>query len=319
MKTTTFERGSFWFAVLLVVAFFFLPLFLIHRYQTGVIEGVPEGAGEATVGIAVILRATARRLLRAGSSNILRTTLGAYMRAAARAATRRVARFAGRIIFGSVTSKVIREAVVEEDSDGTEPPIKKVDNLIAVLVGFGGLILSFWGILLITRSVGGEAVTTSKGLSFLLASLLAGVPMLVYALLNLLGAKLCDVRIRFRTAVDGLILQGYFTGAGSFLPMTTDVEYHGTTRRNAGVAAISLAGMYLIHLGLQFAAGQTDSYVVSFLSTMFLIYCFVYSFPIKPLEGQNLWAASKLLWLLFWIPILFSFVRSLPPDFAAIL
>ena len=186
MKKTTFERGGFWFAVLLVAAFFFVPLLLIHRYRVEVYEELPRGAGEATVGIAVILRATARRLLRAGSSNILRTTLGAYMRAATRAMTRRFARVAGRVIFGSVTTSVVREAVSDGDDEHPEQPAKKVDNLIAVLAGFGGLLLSFWGILLITQSVGDDDVATWQGLSFPLASLLAGVPMLVYALLNLL-------------------------------------------------------------------------------------------------------------------------------------
>ena len=47
-----------------LVGILFAPLFLVHGYHTEVLGDRLETSGEVTVGIAVILRATARRLMR---------------------------------------------------------------------------------------------------------------------------------------------------------------------------------------------------------------------------------------------------------------
>ena len=313
MTTTTFERSSFLFGVLAVLLAFFLPLYLIHYHQETSFGDAAVGTGEATVGIGVILRATARRLLRSGSSNILRTTLGAYSRAAGRAMTRRLVKLAARVAVGSVTKQAVEGSLDEPE------PATPMSNFIAIAVGFVGLIASFWGILLIADDSIVAAITTDRGLSVPVAAMLAGVPMLIYALLNAIAGRMHGVGISFNSAIDGLILQGYFTGAGSFLPMTTDIRYEGTTRQKAWVAVLALGSMYLLHLLLLWIGSMTGIYALTFLSTLFLIYCFVYSFPINPLEGYDIWSGSKLVWFLFWIPILGSFIVNLPADLAEIL
>jgi hypothetical protein len=52
---------------------------------------------------------------------------------------------------------------------------------------------------------------------------------------------------------------------------------------------------------------------------MFLVYAFVYCFPIKPLEGYFVWSSSKLQWILVTLPILVAFLTWLPPEFGEIL
>lgn len=302
-------------SLLVVLGIFFLPLFLIRYYQDSFGGSGGPSAGEATVGVAVILRATARRLMRSGSSSILRTTLSAYTRASGRAVTRRAVKTGMRILFGSVSRQVIEESVGDEDVE-LEPD--RSLGWIALLVGALALGLSFWGILEVIDPAVAADLTTSRGLDFVSAAALATVPLIVYALMNLVGGRLFGVHVRMTSAIDGLLLQAYFTGAGSFLPMTTDFEYEGgSDGAKARVAAFSLAVLYVIHLALTQFGG--DSYAVSFLSTMFLIYCFVYSFPIKPLEGYDILKYNKLLWLVFWVPILWSFGVNLPEDFAGVL
>jgi len=209
MRTTTFERGTSAFSILLVVVAFFLPLVLIAWFQAEGTSGPQPGAGEATVGIAVIMRATARRLLRAGSSNLLRTTLGAYSRAAARTMVRRVVKFAAHIMFGAISRDAIassteKASADQEEDEFTTSPSR---NAIAVAIGSAGLFLSFLGILYFADSADSAAVATDRGMSLVIASLLAAVPMLLYALLNLAAAKMQKAKIRFQTAVDGLLLQ----------------------------------------------------------------------------------------------------------------
>lgn len=317
MNASIFERWIFVVAVVVTIAFFFVPLVLIHAFDATVPEGL-EGQGEATVGVAVILRATARRLLRSGSSNIMRTTMGAYSRAVGRAVTRRVVKVAVRTVAGGLTKQTVDDAA-DEDEDESEGPDTLGRSLLALVVGTVGLAVSFWGILLVVDAGVADGITTANGLGFVAACMLAAAPLAAYAVLNLLGGRWFGVNVSMRTEVDGLILQGYFTGAGSFLPMTTDFDYEGTDRARALVAAVALGGLYLLHLATGGLATALDSYALSFLSTMFLVYVFVYSFPIRPLEGSEIWRVSRLLWVLFWIPILWSFAVSLPTEFAEIL
>lgn len=316
MKSATFERLGLVFALSCLLLFVFVPLVLIHFCQSENVGTATRQSGEVTVGIAVILRATARRWLRAGSRNLMRTTFGAYSRASARALTRRIVKSVGRILAGLLMKDTWEKADLEEDAEEAAPTSR---SLLALFLGFVGLCLSFWGVLMLQTSADAAKVTGGGEISFLMASVLAGGPMLVYALILVAAGRCWGITIRLQTAIDGLLLQGYFTGAGSFLPMTTDVEYEGPDERKFWVAGAALGSMYVIHMVLYLAALWSESYTLLFASAMFLTYCFVYSFPIRPLEGYHLWSRSKLLWFGFWIPILLSFIRSLPESCAAIL
>ena len=85
------------------------------------------------------------------------------------------------------------------------------------------------------------------------------------------------------------------------------------------LAAISLTSLYAIHLILLVVGSATGNAAVSFASGAFLVFCFVYVFPIKPLEGYDIFVENKLLWLAIWFPVLVSFFFSLPASLSAIL
>jgi len=302
-------------AALLVTMF--LPMVVIHLFGVSVDESAGKATGEVTVGIAVILRATARRLLRGASTNFLRTTAGAFGRTSARAATRRFVKFTGRLFFSSVVQGSVEEA------RGSESVEKKGSELLfqglALVLGFGGLCLSFYGILRVVPAEVERELLGPAGLGRLDAVLLAGVPLLVYASLHQAFGRLFGVRARYRTEIDGLLLQGYFTGAGSFLPLTTDVDYEGGEAGKRNLAVASLLGMLALSALLEWIGNATGSEHLRFLGPMFLVYAFVYCFPIKPLEGHFVWAASKRLWLLVAVPILATFLLRLPDSFGEIL
>lgn len=298
--------------VLGVLLLVFLPVVLIAAYEPGgsSLHG-SRGEEEAAVGIAVILRATARRLLRTASSSVIRTTVGTISRTAARTFTRQVLRFSMRILGAGVVKNVVDQ---ESGRTGIDTGRR---SWVSLLVGLVVLALSFWGV--VARSDGSleASLTVDRGLDLLTVSLLAALPLLVYAGINLVVGRLLGVVVAFETAVDGVLLQAYFTGSGSFLPMTTDVVYEGTDTQRAKLSIASIGGLFLCHILL--ATAFSGSPVAVMASNFFLVYCFVFAFPIKPLEGWEVWNRSKLLWVVVWGPILYSFVKFLPADFASVL
>ena len=319
MKDTSFARLNLALAVACLGVCVFVPLVVISWGHAGSLELSTRASGEVAVGIAVILRATARRWLRASSRHLLRSTVGAYSRASARTITRRAVKYSGRLLAGLLIKDRSKLAAGQDAEQDSPPGQNCLQSAGSLLLGFLALSLSFRGVLARQTPADLVELTQHGQLSLTLASLLGGAPLLVYAAVATLAGRIGGVRVRFQTAPDGLLIQGYFTGAGSFLPMTTDVEYSGNERRHAWVAGVTLGTLYTTHLLLGLAAHATGAYVFLFAGTMFLTYCFVFSFPIRPFEGYHLWARSRWLWLIFWLPILASFIGTLPASFAALL
>jgi hypothetical protein len=315
-RATIFERGANVVAWASVIGLLFLPLYLIHAYSTTTLSVAVAHKAEATVGIGVLLRATARRLLRTGASTMWR----AFSRATARTFTRRLVRTTVRPLLGLVTRGVLADDAADGANEGgvdLEPPAQPMP--VALGLGFVGLAASFWGILAMISPEQLGAVTENGSVSVWFASVLAGAPLILYSVLTYFAAHRFGVEARFNTGIDGLLLQAYFTGAGSYLPMTTDVVYHGNEDKQHWVAALPLAGLFVAHLVLLGLSLAMDSFVLEFASSTFLIYVFVYSFPISPLEGYDIWKKSKLMWLAFFAPILASFALTLPVPFTEIL
>jgi hypothetical protein len=298
-------------AVLVVAIVLFLPLVLIWwLYVT------PEplsGSLKTTVGIAVVVRATARRL----SQGLLRSTLGAFTRTAFRTITRRITRIAVRQLAVLTMASTMRRVGAELRDESLDAESARQHPVLAIGGGFLALFASFYLILLIIGPERAGAVVRDTPLW--LAALLVAAPILVHAAATIAAARLWGVPVEFRTQLDGLLLQGYFTGAGSFLPLTTDVEYRGSKSANAQVATTTLLVLLAVHYALASAGQATGLYPVQLAAAAVLVYCFVFSFPLTPLEGHHLWKRSKLLWLVVWLPILVVFTQDIPESFATVL
>lgn len=314
MTDAAYERTAFALSIVAAVICLIFPLVAIALYETQVeLTAIDPAAAEVTVGIAVILRATARRILRASFQNILRTTFGTFSRTFARTATRRFLRFFAHSLFGALSK---RAAETEE----MDPQLVRGSSVVAVLLGFVGLAFSFWGVMQVARSSNPEAMAGFAAFPTVALCVIAAMPIVVYAVITTLAAKRFAVKVRFETGFDGLLIQGYFTGAGSFLPMTTDIIYRdGSVKQKAKLAATALLSMLVIHWLLHVLAVQLGQSWLEFGSAVFLIYTFVYSFPISPLEGHDVWRFSKLLWLLMFTPIILSFFVLFPSQLAPLL
>ncbi|MEZ5978972.1 MAG: hypothetical protein R3F34_12215 [Planctomycetota bacterium] len=311
---TTIERIGFVVVALTVFGAMFAPMIAIFVYGVALAEQGNLPAGEVTVGIAVVLRATMRRLLRGASTSIMRTSASALGRTSARTLTRRLVKFSGRLFFGSV----VKQAADEVEASPIAP-VTRLSQIVAVALGYASLCLSFWGVLWVVEGHTEQSITEHYDLGAIDMALLAGLPLLAYAGIHQLLGRFLGVRTRYRTEFDGLLLQAYFTGAGSFLPLTTDVEFVGDERGRRLMSTASILGLFLVHAALSVAGSGVASPHLDFLGAMFLVYCFVYCFPLKPLDGHAIWAHSKLQWLLVTLPVLVSFVTLLPAAFGEIM
>lgn len=283
------------------------PLWLVASLADGYDPaGAGDGAAEFVVGIGVILRATTRRIMQLGARGAMRTAISAVLRAITRTLTRRFSRLVFRSAVGALTRAQLTLPA------HLLPVITQRRSIISLAVGTAGLAASFGGSVYLAGGTDMAELERHFGMRLPQMVLFSALPMLVYAGLIKLAGRAYGAQTRFATEADGLLLQGYFTGSGSFLPMLTDMVIYGTTKQRSRVAFAALSMLLACHFGLLAVAKITHSGAAEFASSMFLLYTFIYSFPIHPLEGRAIWGESRLRWLLLFIPTLLAFLLAFP-------
>ena len=312
MSLAKFEKFSFLLGLTSLLLFLFLPLLIIDFYHISIADHSSTGAEEATVGITVVARATTRRVLGPAMTSVFRTTFASFSRAAGRTFIRRVIRFTVYTLLGALSI-----LTASRNRLAATPNEKATHPLLGIALGVAALALSFYGVLVVAGPETTTAITSNGVLSHFMAAMIAGIPLAFYCAMHLVMAKVLSFKLRINTAIDALLLQAYFTCSGVFVPMTTDIEYLGNLEENRRAAMISLISMFAIHLVLKWSGIWFDSVGLELASNMFLIYCFVYAFPIPPLEGYDVWRHSKILWLCIFLPILVAFL-SLPESLAGL-
>lgn len=269
-----------------------LPLWLITRYSSPL--ETAAASGSAAVGVGAMIRGISR--------DILRTSVTVASRAAAQS----VSHHWTHLVVNWFASLVGWERPESEEPAVPHP-------IFSIAVGTIALVLSYMTILELLEP--GTRAEVLGPTSLKLASFLVAIPLLVYYALAYTAGRLCSVSITPRTEVDGLLLQLYFTFAMSFLPLTSDAEYSGSRRACMNAAAFTLTSMLLLHLGLHALATALGIYWMSQLSVLFLLHVFVLSFPLHPLDGSTIWRHNKLVWLMVWLPVAFSFHFNMPKVF----
>ncbi len=122
------------------------------------------------------------------------------------------------------------------------------------------------------------------------------------------AARRRNLVLRHETGVDGGVIQLYFAGAFSFMPLTSDVVVEGTTEERGRVALVGLLAPTLIAIGLWAAWKATGITPLLLAADAFLIYPMVQTFPLDPLDGVRVWRWNKLVWTAVFLVVMTVFM-----------
>ena len=91
-----------------------------------------------------------------------------------------------------------------------------------MILGFVALSCSFFGVLMLSSNS-----PEIYNISPVISSILAGSAVLFHFGYLFAIAQYLNVNVTMQTPGDGIFLQAYFTGAGSYLPLTSDMKLDG--------------------------------------------------------------------------------------------
>ena len=286
-------------AVLCVAVIFILPLFLVHTLTASQGDDASQGAVAATVALGAIFRSNSR--------SILKSTFMSAIRTALRAITRRIVR--------TILPVLLRLFLPVVGADEMSP--KATSSLLGLVLGGVTLSLSFAGVILLSEPTARQALLFGYPL-FLCAFLASSTLVFHYVLMSFLCAK-NEVSLRVNTSFDGILLQAYFTGAGSYLPLASDMEIQGTTRAKGICAAVSMLGLLVFSLVLDTIGAFFDIALLNMWAAHLLLYVFVISFPLQPLDGKDIWKENRIWWGAIFAVVTFCFLMNIPEGFYGIL
>ncbi len=141
-----------------------------------------------------------------------------------------------------------------------------------------------------------------------LGGLLAAMPMWFIYFAQSASAKREGVTLYHETGLDGGLIQLYFAGAFSFMPLTSDVVIEGDAAQQGRVAVAGLLAPLGAALVLYGAWKVTGLSALLLASDLFLIYPLVQCFPLSPLDGQRLWRWHRGIWFAVFVAVLGVFI-----------
>lgn len=123
-------------------------------------------------------------------------------------------------------------------------------------------------------------------------------------------ARGMGITLRHETGVDGGVIQLYFAGAFSFMPLTSDVIIEGDEAQRGKIALAGLLVPSFIAMALWAGWKVTGSIGLLFAADAFLIYPMVQTFPLNPLDGVRVWRWNKLIWFAVFLFIMTGFMLA---------
>jgi hypothetical protein len=123
-------------------------------------------------------------------------------------------------------------------------------------------------------------------------------------------AKRLGTVLRHETGIDGGVIQLYFAGAFSFMPLTSDVIIEGDDTTKGKVALAGLLAPAFLAMALWGGWKATGITELLFAADAFLIYPMVQTFPLDPLDGVRVWRWNKLIWFAVFLFIMSGFLLA---------
>ena len=128
------------------------------------------------------------------------------------------------------------------------------------------------------------SISFHQGFSLFVFSLLAATTVIFhYSIMFWVGLK-TNVTVSMRTSIDGILLQAYFTGAQSYLPLASDMELTGSLEDKQECSNITLLALLGLSLLMDSIGTLFFAPVLKIWGAHLLLYVFVISFPLKPLR-----------------------------------
>ncbi len=123
-------------------------------------------------------------------------------------------------------------------------------------------------------------------------------------------ARKMGVLLRHETGIDGGVIQLYFAGAFSFMPLTSDVIVEGDDDTKGKIALAGLLAPSIVAMALWAGWKVTGLSPLLFAADAFLIYPMVQTFPLDPLDGVRLWRWNRLVWFVVFLFIMTGFMLA---------
>ena len=103
------------------------------------------------------------------------------------------------------------------------------------------------------------------------------------------------------------------------MPLASDISIIGSKEQKARCAAKSLLSLILISLLLDTLGYLFNIPLLYNWAAHILLYSFVISFPLAPLDGSDIWKHKKKWWFGIFAIIISSFLLNMPETFYEIL
>lgn len=288
---------SLLFVILVVVG----PVVAFRSTYLDVIPPSTEHVAATTVAVGAIFRSNSRNFLKSTFMSAIRTALRTWIR--------RMVRLALPILL-----RVFLPLLSTKKKRSTEDVKQPVG--MALALGFVALWLSFYGVASLHEAFNTEVLF---GFSLGVCATIAATTYLMHALLLWFFSLRHSTTFHVSTSIEGILLQGYFTGALSYLPLASDLSIEGSPKERSKTHLWTMLSMLGMSVVLHIAGMGLSTPLFSCWSTHMLLYVFVISFPLRPLDGSGLFAYSPRLWLLVFSLVMLCFLLNMPEFFYGIL
>jgi hypothetical protein len=290
-------------AIVFVLIFLITPMFLIKSVAFDAETQARDGAAAATVAIGAIFRSNSRTLLRSTLMSALRTAL--------RTITRRVVR--------SFLSIVVRLflPVLQSAAHGKGRQLSQTKWLWSLILGGITLGLSFTGVVVMSGYSDNQELL--YGFSLLTSGVMASSALAFHVFLLFWLSRNDTLSVDVQTPMDGVLLQAYFTGALSYLPLSSDITLKGDKSAKGQCAAAAMVALIIVSLFFDTVGILLEFDILRCWGAHLLLYSFVVSFPLKPLSGADVFAYNRVLWTAIFVLNMLCFLLNIPDAFYEIL
>ena len=296
-------RGAKYVAVAAFLIIMVGPLVFYQAFYAS--KNLPLGGetAAATVALGAVFRSNGR--------NLLKSTFMSAVRTALRTIIRRIVRMVIPVLLRLFLP------LIQTKLGGRAKGNSHQSLGVALVLGLLALGFSFYGVIALSPSATKDEVLL--GFSLPICALLASSALLIhYGFLSYFSQKE-NAKIRLETTLEGVLLQAYFTGALSYLPLASDLNIEGSIEEKGRCAAKSLLSLILLSLSLDTFGHLFSIPLLYNWGAHLLLYAFVISFPLAPLDGSDIWRHNRRWWFGIFVLILVSFLLNMPETFYEIL